>query len=109
MGGHRAGVLYLGYVHLMGKSMDEEAEVAAVEVVGPLATAFAMALNTTFQALISRNVISNSEAKALLETMADTVRQGHRGEPSSAGVDFVAHLIKASASTFHSSPESLDG
>src|SRR5918994_838282 len=27
VGGHRAGVLYLGYGHLMGRSMDEEAEV----------------------------------------------------------------------------------
>ena len=89
--------------------MDEEAEVAAVEIVEPLAAAFAMALNTTFQVLVSRNVISNSEAKALLEAMANTLRQGHGGEPSSAGVDFVARLIKASASTFHSSPEALDG
>ena len=89
--------------------MDEEAEVAAVEIVEPLAAAFAMALNTTFQVLVSRNVISNSEAKALLEAMADTLRQGHGGEPSSAGVDFVAQLIKASATTFRSSPESLDG
>ena len=45
MGGHRAGVLYLGYGHLMGRSMDEEAEVAAVEIVEPLAAAFAMALS----------------------------------------------------------------
>jgi hypothetical protein len=89
--------------------MHEEANVAAVEVVGPLAAAFAMALNTTFQVLVSRNVISNSEAKALLEAMADTLRQGHGGDPSSAGVDFVAQLIKASATTFRSSPESLDG
>ena len=89
--------------------MDEEAEVAAVEIVEPLAAAFAMALNTTFQVLVSRNVISNGEANALLEAMADTLRQGHGGEPSSAGVDFVAQLIKASASTFHSSPEPLDG
>ena len=28
MGGHRAGVLYLEYRHLMGKSVDEEANVA---------------------------------------------------------------------------------
>ena len=89
--------------------MDEEAEVAAVEIVGPLAAEFAMALNTTFQVLVSRNVISNREPKALLEAMANTLRQGHGGDPSSAGVDFVAQLIKASASTFHSPPESLDG
>lgn len=89
--------------------MDEEAEVAAVEIVEPLAAAFAMALNTTFQVLVSRNVISNSEAKALLEAMADTLRQGHGGEPSSAGVDFVAQLIKASATTFRSPSGSLDG
>jgi hypothetical protein len=89
--------------------MDEEAEVAAVEIVEPLTAAFAMALNTTFQVLVSRNVISNREPKALLEAMAHTLRQGHGGEPSSAGVDFVAHLIKTSASTVHSSPEPLDG
>jgi hypothetical protein len=34
--------------------MDEEAEVAAVEIVEPLAAALAMALNTTFQVLVSR-------------------------------------------------------
>jgi len=89
--------------------MDEEVEVAAAEIVEPLATAFAMALNTTFQVLVSRNVISNGEAKALLDAMADTLRQGHGGDPSSAGVDFVAQLIEASASTFESSPESLNG
>ena len=89
--------------------MDEEVEVAAAEIVEPLAAAFAMALNTTFQVLVSRNVISNREPKALLEATADTRRQGHGGEPSSAGVDFVAQLIKASASTVHSSPEPLDG
>jgi hypothetical protein len=90
--------------------MDEEADdVAAVEVVGSLAAAFAMALNTTFQVLVTRNVVSNGGANALLEAMADTLRQGHGGEPSSAGVDFVAQLIKASASAFRSSPESLDG
>jgi hypothetical protein len=90
--------------------MDEEADdVAAVEIVEPLAAALALALNTTFQVLVSRNVISNGEANALLEAMADTLRQGHGGEPSSAGVDFVVQLIKASASTFHSSPEALDG
>jgi hypothetical protein len=94
----------------MRKSMDEDAEdVTAVEIVGPLAAAFAMALNTTFQVLVTRNVISSTEAKALLETMADTLRQGHEGEPSSPGVEFVAQLIKTSASTFHSSPEPLDG
>ena len=44
--------LYLGEGHLMGRSMDEGADdVAAVEIVEPLATAFAMALNTTFQVL----------------------------------------------------------
>ena len=96
--------------HLMGRSMDEEADdVAAVEIVEPLATAFAMALNTTFQVLVSRNVISSGEAKGLLEAMADTLRQGHGGEPSSPGVEFVVQLIKASASTFKSSPEALDG
>ena len=89
--------------------MDEEVEVAAAEIVEPLAAAFAMALNTTFQVLVSRNVISNSEAKALLDAMADTLRQGHGADPSSSGVDFVAQLIKASASTFHSPPEPLDG
>ena len=90
--------------------MDEDAEdVTAVEVVEPLATAFAMALNTTFQVLVTRNVISSAEAKALLETMADTLRQGHGGEPSSPGVDFVAQLIRASAGTIKSSPEPLDG
>jgi hypothetical protein len=90
--------------------MDEEADdAAAVEVVGSLAAAFAMALNTTFQVLVTRNVVSNGGANALLEAMADTLRQGHGGEPSSAGVDFVAQLIKASASAFRSSPESLDG
>jgi hypothetical protein len=94
----------------MGRSMDEEADdVAAVEVVGSLAAAFAMALNTTFQVLVTRNVVSNGGANALLEAMADTLRQGHGGEPSSAGVDFVAQLIKASASTFKSWPEALDG
>ena len=88
--------------------MDDEADdVAAVEVVGPLAAAFAMALNTTFQVPVSRNVISNREAKALLKAMVDALRQGHGGEPSSAGVDFVARLVKASASTFHSSPDPL--
>ena len=57
--------------------MDEEADyVAAVEVVGPLAAAFAMALNTTFQVLVTRNVISNGEAKALLDALADSLRQG---------------------------------
>jgi hypothetical protein len=66
--------------YLMGRSMDEEAEdVAAVKVVEPLAAAFAMALNTTFQFLVSRNVLSNGEAKALLETMAETLRQGTEG------------------------------
>ena len=89
--------------------MDEEAEVAAVEIVEPLAAAFAMALNTTFQVLVSRNVISNSEAKALLEALADTLRQGYGGDPSSAGVDFVAQLIRLSAGTFKSPPEPLDG
>jgi hypothetical protein len=89
--------------------MDEGIEVAAAEIVEPLVAAFAMALNTTFQVLVSRNVISNSEAKALLDAMADTLRQGHGGDPSSSGVDFVAQLIKASASTFHSPPEPLDG
>lgn len=58
---------------------------------------------------VSRNVISNREPKALLEAMAHTRRQGHGGEPSSAGVDVVAQLIKASASTFKSWPEALDG
>ena len=87
--------------------MDEEVDVAAVEIVEPLAAAFAMALNTTFQALVSRDVISNGEAKDLLEAMVDTLRQGHGDEHSSAGVDFVARLVKASASTFHSSPEPL--
>ena len=63
--------------------MDDDAEdVRAVEIVGPLAAAFALALNTTFQVLVSRNVVSSGEAKALLETMADTLRQGHGGEPS---------------------------
>jgi hypothetical protein len=38
-----------------------------------------MALNTTFQVLVTRNVISSTEAKALLETMADTLRQGAWG------------------------------
>jgi hypothetical protein len=89
--------------------MDEEAEVAAVEIVEPLAAAFAMALNTTFQVLVSRNVISNREPKALLEAMAHTLRQGREGDPSSAGVDFVAQLIKASATTFRSPSGSLDG
>jgi hypothetical protein len=89
--------------------MDEEVEVAAAEIVEPLAAAFAMALNTTSQVLVSRNVISNGEAKALLDAMADTLRQGHGDDPSSAGVDFVAQLIKASASTFESSPEPLNG
>ena len=94
----------------MGRSMDEEADdVAAVEIVEPLAAAFAMALNTTFQVLVTRNVISNGEANALLEAMADTLRQGHEGDPSSAGVDFVAQLIKASATTFRSPSGSLDG
>jgi hypothetical protein len=89
--------------------MDEVDGVAAVEVVEPLATEFAMALNTTFQVLVSRNVISSGEAKGLLEAMAETLRQGHGGEPSSPGVDFVAQLIKSSAGTFRSSPEPLDG
>ena len=90
--------------------MDEDAEdVTAVEIVGPLAAAFAMALNTTFQVLVPRNVISSGEAKGLLEAMAETLRQGHGGEPSSPGVDFVAQLIKSLAGTFRSSPEPLDG
>ena len=88
--------------------MDEEVEVAAAEIVEPLAAAFAMALNTTFQVLVSRNVISNREPKALLEAMAHTLRQGYGGEHSSAGVDFVAQLIKTSASTVPSSPEPLN-
>ena len=58
---------------------------------------------------VSRNVISNREAKDFLQAMVDALRQGHGGDPSSAGVDFVAHLIKTSASTVHSSPEPLDG
>src|SRR3712207_7780160 len=50
------------------RSMDEIAnDVAAVEAVGPFAAAFAMALNTTFQALVSRSVISSGGAKALFE------------------------------------------
>ena len=88
--------------------MDKKTDVAAVEVIEPLVAAFAMALNTTFQVLVSRKVISGGEAKALLETMADTLQQEYGGEPSSTGVDLVVQLIKASADTFKSPLQLLD-
>ena len=63
--------------------MNEEAHaVAAVEVVGPLVAAFATAPNTIFQVLVTRNVISDGEAKALVETMADTLRHERAVEPA---------------------------